>query len=107
MCPLQHNGMTIVKINIKMIDKFPDGRRHLCGSPDSRARSRQCDGPGLCCCGEVWLYTLRCAFDAAVAALDFSRASAQSSSVIDVSPAKVPGPASICPPSIAIVWPVR
>lgn len=40
-------------------------------------------------------YTLRCAFEAAVAASDLRLASAQSSSVIEVNPANVPGPASI------------
>ena len=42
-----------------------------------------------------------------LAALLASRACAQSSCVMDVRPAKVPGPASIWPPSIAIVCPVR
>jgi len=37
----------------------------------------------------------RCALAAALAAMLFSRAAAQSSSLSDVSPAKVPGPASI------------
>ncbi len=49
----------------------------------------------------------RWALLAAEAALLVSRASVQSSVVMEVSPAKVPGPASIWPPSMAIVCPVR
>jgi hypothetical protein len=52
-------------------------------------------------------YTERAAFAASDAARLRSRAAAQSSSVIAVSPAKVFGPASRWPPSIAIVSPVR
>ncbi len=52
-------------------------------------------------------YTERAALAAAEAALLRSRASAQSSSVIAVRPAKVFGPASRWPPSIAMVSPVK
>jgi hypothetical protein len=44
---------------------------------------------------------------AALAALLRSLASAQSWSVSEVRPANVPGPASRCPPSMAMVSPVR
>lgn len=50
---------------------------------------------------------VRCAALTAEAALLCARASLQSASVSFASSANVPGPASIWPPSIAIVWPVR
>ena len=52
-------------------------------------------------------HTDRCALAAAEAALLRSRASAQSPSLIAVRPAKVFGPASRWPPSIAMVSPVK
>ena len=52
-------------------------------------------------------YTERAALAAAEAALLRSRASAQSASVIALRPAKVFGPASRWPPSIAMVSPVK
>src|SRR5271156_5128297 len=74
---------------------FVDGPNDLHGLPSQFA---------LTC---VDSYTLRAALAAADAALLRSRAAAQSSSVIAVSPANVLGPASRWPPSIAMVSPVR